>query len=278
VIKTDPRYQDMVSTQQSGSLPSELYGDYMDSVEEGYYKDKKTLKEILREIGFSVTPRTTYEELYGALVIHPKLPIISDKNLSFLIQDVIQKAEKDEKKKEKDAEKKKKKYTSRFFDLLDSSKELTKASTWPQVREALATHSAFQKVPFEEERERLFNDFMTKKKDESSDEEGRIRSDSPDGKKKHKKRSSSSSKPHKKHRHHQKRSGSLSRSRSRSGSHSRSGSPSRSPSETRDKDEISKKRKETEDKSDDERASKSKKKKTTGGASSSSEEEGERKD
>jgi len=198
VIRDDERYKSMIVPQQLGSLPSEMFGDFMDDLEDRYHNEKKKVKEILKEIGFVVRAQTTFDDFLKAISSSPKFESISIRNHKLLFEGLLDKVEREEKRNQKDAERKKKKIANRFFELLETSRKLTAFSKWAEVRDSFATSSAFLKVPTEEERERLFVEFMTKKKEEmsSSDEEGRIRSESPDDKKrKHKK----------KHKHHKRK-------------------------------------------------------------------------
>jgi len=196
-IKDDIRYKDMVAPQQIGyqnSLPSELFGDFLGDLEEKFHREKKKVKEILREAKFPVTHKTSMEEFFTVLSANPKFETINPKSHQLLFQEFLHKTEREEKRKEKDADRKKRKTTSRFMDLLESKKINPTTAKWADVRQSLAEHSSFQKLGTEEEREAIFNEFITRRKeDSSSDEEGRIRSASPeDSKHKHKK----------KHRHH----------------------------------------------------------------------------
>jgi len=177
-----------------GSLPSELFGDYLSDLEEEFHQDKKKVKDIMKESRFTLTPKTTVEEFFSVVSAHPKFELTHAKNRQFLFDEFMGKLEREEKKKEKDAERKKKKAISRFMDLLES-KKISAFAKWSEVRESLVEHSAFQKMSNDEERQTIFNEYISRKKEDmsSSDEEGRIRSPGSPDDKKHKKR---------KHKHH----------------------------------------------------------------------------
>jgi hypothetical protein len=76
---------------------------------------------------------------------------------------MVGKVVKEEKRKEKDDERKKKKAARKFMDLLESSKTITSFSKWEEVRESLATHSAFTALE-EEERVKIFQEFVSRRK------------------------------------------------------------------------------------------------------------------
>jgi len=48
LIKDDARYKSMVIPDQLGSLPSELFGDFMEDIEEKYHKDKKNYEANIK--------------------------------------------------------------------------------------------------------------------------------------------------------------------------------------------------------------------------------------
>mmetsp|Transcript_268 Transcript_268/g.363 ORF Transcript_268/g.363 Transcript_268/m.363 type:complete len:615 (-) Transcript_268:7-1851(-) len=195
-IRDDPRYKDMIAPDQIGSLPSELFGDFIDDIEERYYKDKKKLKEILKDLNMEPEKNKTmkFDEFIQALEPHSKFVQIAERHHKFLYDDFMDKATKEDRKKEKEEEKKRRKIREKFFDLL-AERHIKPTAKWEEVRASLAESSAFQGVPSEEDRIKLFNDFIHK--DDSSEEEGRIRSSSPDRRKHSKK-----SKKDKKHKHH----------------------------------------------------------------------------
>jgi len=170
----------------------------------------------MKEIDLKLTPKTTFEELLSVISLHTKFEAISEKNHRLLFEEMLEKVQREEKKREKDMERKRKKEVSRYLDLLESiSKKISITSTYAEASKgALADHSAFKEFGDEEVKERLFNEWMEKRKEDTSDEEGRIRSESPEDKNdkrrdkkhhtssKHHKSSKKEKKHHKHKRHH----------------------------------------------------------------------------
>jgi len=206
VIRDDERYKNMLSTDQTGSLPSELFGDFLDSLEDQYYKEKKKIKEILKELGITITPSSDPENIIAEMSKSPKFASVDSTKIKQMISNSIKKVDEDQKKKDKETEKKKKKSINAFIELLFNCKQIKFNSSWQEIRELIKDDAAFQAISSEEERAALFQDFITRKQEDTSDEEGRIRSESPKDKKKEKKhkKSSSLSKKEKKHKHHKK--------------------------------------------------------------------------
>jgi len=51
------------------STPAELFYDLIEDLEERYHKDKKRIKEILKENQVNVNPQITYESFIEAISI-----------------------------------------------------------------------------------------------------------------------------------------------------------------------------------------------------------------
>lgn len=199
------------------SLPSEIFEDFIEELEEVYYKDKDTIKEILKESNYIVTPNSKVEEIENIVINHPKYANLNKKNAVIIFPKLIDKAAEEKKKLEKEKQRKLKKGINNFMDLLNSSKSVRAYSTWEQVKATISDHPAFQAIPTDEEREKMFNEYIARRKEDTSDEEGRIRdqevtnmdTDTDGAKsekrvKKHKKEKRESSKKDKKH-HHKRR-------------------------------------------------------------------------
>jgi pre-mRNA-processing factor 40 len=172
-IKDEEIYQNMISPDQLGSLPSQIFGDFIEELEEKYYKDKKKLKEIIKEQNISVGNCKTIQEFSMKISVSTKISLVDAKNIPSLYQDFMEKAEREEKKKEKDSERKKKKYSNRFWDLLESyyKKKLMPETLWEDAKEFLKEHSTFHKLSSEEEKKKIFLEFLEKKKEEKSEDD-----------------------------------------------------------------------------------------------------------
>jgi len=57
----------MISIGQTGSLASELFGDFIEDLFDKYQQEKKTIKEIFKENKFLLTPEITKEQFMEAL-------------------------------------------------------------------------------------------------------------------------------------------------------------------------------------------------------------------
>eukprot|EP01097_Dermamoeba_algensis_P006001 TRINITY_DN3780_c0_g1_i2.p1 TRINITY_DN3780_c0_g1~~TRINITY_DN3780_c0_g1_i2.p1 ORF type:complete len:755 (-),score=262.22 TRINITY_DN3780_c0_g1_i2:188-2452(-) len=153
-IESEERYQNMIG--QPGSTARELYGDFVEDLEERYQKDKKILKEVFKASNLVVTGKTSFEEFDAAIRLHEKYGPLNKNYLRFFFNELLEKAIKEE----KSDEKRKKKYADRFLDLLQSLKKISPTTTYEEMREELTDHSAFSKVESEEERIRLFQEHI----------------------------------------------------------------------------------------------------------------------
>eukprot|EP01119_Soliformovum_irregulare_P017107 TRINITY_DN5032_c0_g1_i1.p1 TRINITY_DN5032_c0_g1~~TRINITY_DN5032_c0_g1_i1.p1 ORF type:complete len:660 (-),score=249.63 TRINITY_DN5032_c0_g1_i1:234-2213(-) len=178
-IRDNPIYKAMIDPKQTGSLPAELFSDLLDKLEEAYQEDKKKLKAIIAELKFDLTSKTSPDELRSAVSSHGKFGEISEKHQQPLFEDLIKKAEKKEKQIAKDTERAHKKNISRFVDMLENMRNLTSFSKWEEIRPVIQDENAFLKLNDEDERIRIFNEISSKRKEDSSDEEGIIREKSP---------------------------------------------------------------------------------------------------
>jgi len=201
-IKDDPRYKAMVEPTQTGSLPSELFSDFLEELEERFQKEKRRAKEMLEDIRFAITPITTLEDFIAALSKHPKFELLQAKNFAMLHEQFVERAIREEKRKEKEEEHRRRKTEQKFFDVLDDL-HVKSGSKWEAVRTSLMERDVFQKILSEDDAQRLFKEYISKNSADSSEEEGTIKTQEmvAEKKSKHKKHKSS----HRKHRHHKHR-------------------------------------------------------------------------
>jgi len=153
-INTDPRYATMFTT--TGSTPQELFSDFLEDFEEILDKDKRVLREIMKEIDFNFTLNTTYEEFQSVLSSHERFLTLQPKHIPHLYEDQIEKAEV----KEQGNIKRKKKLVSAFKDVMKTVKEIGHNSTWIDARPLLMGHKEFDAVDDEQEREKAFNEYI----------------------------------------------------------------------------------------------------------------------
>ncbi|PRP74435.1 pre-mRNA-processing factor [Planoprotostelium fungivorum] len=159
-IKSDERYLHMVEPTQTGSLPSELFGDFLDELEETFMKERKKIKEIVQELPVEFSVKMSEADFLAAISRHQLYQSLNPRFHSAFYLDFMDHLAEEEKRRVKAIESKKKHAEERFLDLLYDA-HVKPATKWEEIRETISEKSAFQAIPTEEDRLRLFNDFVT---------------------------------------------------------------------------------------------------------------------
>eukprot|EP00026_Physarum_polycephalum_P003013 Phypoly_transcript_03022.p1 GENE.Phypoly_transcript_03022~~Phypoly_transcript_03022.p1 ORF type:complete len:847 (+),score=257.26 Phypoly_transcript_03022:49-2589(+) len=195
--KEDERYLNMFNT--TGSTPHELFCDFLEDLEERMDKDKRVLRDILKDANFTVGLNTTYDEFQTALSSHERYSTIPRTHLKHLFNELMDKAQS----KEHSNQKRKKKLISAFKDMLKGFKEITPTSTWIDVRPIVLNQKEFEALDDEQEREKAFTEYTTRLAEKQRiKEEGKDKKDDEsesDEDRKHRKKEHKSKS--KKHRH-----------------------------------------------------------------------------
>jgi len=164
-IKNDPRFLNLQEDDVEGSTPAELFYDLIEDLEERYHKEKKRVKQILKEVQVNVNAQVSYETFVEAINKHENYQLLDESNLKFIYSDLQDKAVRVE-------EKTKKKSKKKFLSTLKTLK-ITKGSTWDQVKGSLPAEN----ITFsEKEQKDLFEEHLKKRAmeddfDSTSDEE-----------------------------------------------------------------------------------------------------------
>jgi pre-mRNA-processing factor 40 len=172
LIKNDPRYLTMIEDDIEGSTPAELFYDLIEDLEERYHKDKKRIKEILKENQVIINPQITLESFIEAINKHDYFQFLDETNLKFIYTDLQDKALRNE-------EKSRKKSKKKFLSLLKTVR-ITKGSTWEQVVKSSLPTEPVLSLFSEKEQKDLFDEHIKKRAQEddfdstSDEEEGAI--------------------------------------------------------------------------------------------------------
>jgi len=169
VIRNDPRFIGLLDDDVEGgnsSTPAELFYDLIEDLEERYHKEKKRIKEILKENQVLINQQISYEAFLESINKHEYYKSLDETNLRFIYTDLQDKALRVE-------EKTKKKSKKKFLSLLKMMR-ITRTSTWEQIKANLPTS---ENIPFnDKEQKDLFDEHIKKRAqeddfDSSSDEE-----------------------------------------------------------------------------------------------------------
>jgi pre-mRNA-processing factor 40 len=225
-IKNETCYQDMISAK--GSTPAELFYDFIEDLEEKYAKDKKKIKDIMKDNNIKVTQTTTFEEWMMQLNSLEKFTSVEANHLKIIFEDIQDKIRRAD-------ERKKKKAIKAFKGALrEACKDAKQDTTWSQVRDKVTSEG--QELLTESEKEELFAKVMKDISTKREDGDRRAHKKS----RRHHRHSSRDRDAEKEQRgttHKRKRSRSKSASHSRSESRSRSRSRSPLPTSSSQKQE-----------------------------------------
>ncbi|CAG2236872.1 PRP40 [Mytilus edulis] len=159
IITQDVRFTNMLG--QPGSTPLDLFKFYVEDLKARFHDEKKVVKEILRDKGFSIDLTTSFEDLAYVIAEDKRAIGLDSGNIKLTYNSLIEKAEAREKERLKEEARKLRKIESSFRNLLKSGPaQIDESSRWEDVREKLEKDSAYQAVTVESERIRLFREYQ----------------------------------------------------------------------------------------------------------------------
>lgn len=164
-IKNDERYIELLSC--SGSTPGELFYDFVEDLGIKFKKDKDKIRDIMKDVGISMTPTLTYEEWHEKVKEHPDFGSLKIASMESMFNELKERSIGKENKRKRRAER-------RFMEFLEE-KINRLDTTWKDISPQVPPIEAFNLLS-EEERENIFNIFMQemKEKVDSDEEEGAI--------------------------------------------------------------------------------------------------------
>lgn len=119
-----------VSSNTSGSKAKDLFADVMDELEKQYLDDKSRIRDAVRMTEIGLTSTWMLEDFKVAIAKYISSPPISDTNLKFVFEELLERAREKE---EKEA-KRRKRLADEFYELLHASKEITASSKWEDCK------------------------------------------------------------------------------------------------------------------------------------------------
>ncbi|XP_060216677.1 pre-mRNA-processing protein 40A-like isoform X6 [Lycium barbarum] len=119
-----------VSSNASGSTAKDLFADVFDELEKQYLDDKSRIRDAVRMTEIGLTSTWTLEDFKVAIAKYISSPPISDTNLKFVFEELLERARERE---EKEA-KRHKRLVDEFYELLHASKEITASSKWEDCK------------------------------------------------------------------------------------------------------------------------------------------------
>lgn len=200
----DSRFDDMLGI--PGSTPLDLFKFLVEDLKSRYGDEKKIIKDILKDRGFTVDVRTSFEEYNEVVVADERFETLDPGNVKAAFNSMREKAEMREKDRARKEERELRRKESSFRSMLkQAAPPLEQNDQWDEVRERFEKEESFQGITLESERIRIFNEWVEQHKTKKKKE-----------KKKHKKRSGSESEEDEEVRESRKKRKHRQRSRSRS--------------------------------------------------------------
>ncbi|XP_066432111.1 pre-mRNA-processing factor 40 homolog A isoform X3 [Eleutherodactylus coqui] len=241
-ISSDIRFANMLG--QPGSTALDLFKFYVEGLKARYHDEKKIIKDILRDKGFVVELRTTFEDFVTVISSTKRATTLDAGNIKLAFNSLLEKAEAREREREKEEARKMKRKESAFKSMLkQAAPPIEVDSVWEEVRERFIKEPAFEDITLESERKRIFKDFVHALEHECQHHHSKNKKHSKKSKKHHRKRSRSrsGSESEEEEENHTKKK--RQRSDSRSGSeHSTSGESEKSYKKAKKHKKKSKKR------------------------------------
>ncbi|XP_073401731.1 pre-mRNA-processing factor 40 homolog A isoform X1 [Dendrobates tinctorius] len=241
-VSSDIRFANMLG--QPGSTALDLFKFYVEGLKARYHDEKKIIKDILRDKGFVVELRTTFEDFVMVISSTKRATTLDAGNIKLAFNSLLEKAEAREREREKEEARKMKRKESAFKSMLkQAAPSIEVDSVWEEVRERFIKEAAFEDITLESERKRIFKDFVHALEHECQHHHTKNKKHSKKSKKHHRKRSRSrsGSESEEEEENHTKKK--RQRSDSRSGSeHSTSGESEKSYKKAKKHKKKSKKR------------------------------------
>ncbi|PHT97323.1 Pre-mRNA-processing protein 40A [Capsicum chinense] len=119
-----------VSSNTSGLTAKDLFTYVMDELEKQYLDDKSQIKDAVRMAEIGLTSAWTLDDFKVAIAKYISSPPMSDTNLKFVFEKLLERAREKE---EKEA-KKRKRLADEFYEFLHASKEITASSKWEDCK------------------------------------------------------------------------------------------------------------------------------------------------
>lgn len=189
IISADLRFSAMLG--QSGSTPLDLFKFYVENLKARFHDEKKVIKEILKEKGFSVQTLTTFED-FATIVCEDKRSASLDAgNVKLTFNSLLEKAETAERERLKEESRRLKKMENELKAYWVEA-GLSATDSWEAAKALVLEKEVFGDYEKEDRVERVWEEFIKESEEACSHHHARSRKSKKN--KKHKKRTKSSSK------------------------------------------------------------------------------------
>ncbi|XP_050780861.1 pre-mRNA-processing factor 40 homolog B isoform X6 [Gopherus flavomarginatus] len=158
-LSADARFANMLG--QPGSTPLDLFKFYVEDLKARFHDEKKIIKDILKDRGFSVEVTTTFEDFAHVISFDKRAATLDTGNIKLTFNSLLEKAEAREREREKEEVRKLRRREAAFKSMLkQAAPALEPGSSWAEVRDRFVSDLAFEQITLESERIRLFREFL----------------------------------------------------------------------------------------------------------------------
>merc|ERR1712141_331953 len=159
-ISAEMRFTNMLG--QPGSTPLDLFKFYVEDLKSRFYSEKKIIKEILKEKSYEMAPSTTFEDFATVVCEDKRSTSLDAGNVKLTYNALLEKAESRGKERQKEEARKMKKLETNFRLLLSDmfGEKMDSSMQWEDIRQKLEGEGAFEAIPHEYEKIRMFKDFQ----------------------------------------------------------------------------------------------------------------------
>lgn len=158
-----------VASNTSGSTPKDLFEDATEELQKQYHDDKSRVKDAVKLKKVSISSTWTLDDLKATVMEDVSSPPISDVNFKLIFDDLLERA----KEKEEKEAKKRKRLADDFSNFLHAIKELNSSSTWENCKYLFESSQEFSTIGDESLCRDIFEEYITKLKEEAKDNEQR---------------------------------------------------------------------------------------------------------
>ncbi|CAB3402321.1 unnamed protein product [Caenorhabditis bovis] len=158
IISPDSRFDAMLL--QSGSTPLDLFKFYVEDLKEQYGEDRRTIKEILKQLGKTVEVDTQWEDFAEWVSSHELGNKVDQGNMKLCYNSMVEKAESKEKEAEREESRKKRRLESEYRNLLKLH-NVDVDSKWSVVKPKIEKEKAYLALENDAECERCFEEYKT---------------------------------------------------------------------------------------------------------------------
>ncbi|KAG6699086.1 hypothetical protein I3842_08G052900 [Carya illinoinensis] len=154
-IKDLPQYQ-AVASNVSGSTPKDLFEDVAEELEKQYHDDKTRIKDAMKLGKFTLLSTWIFEDFKAAILEDIGSPPISDINLKFVFEELLERAKE---KVEKEA-RKRQRLADDFTKLLYTFKEITASCNWEDCKPLFEDSEEYRSIGEESLRREIFEEYI----------------------------------------------------------------------------------------------------------------------